>query len=93
MSTAIKDAEIDLSAHEFSTPCAVKNCEDVATWAGWSRHGQQGCPGEAFVCDKHKESTIKWWTRVLVMAPPPRCVYCLEYAQGLVSDNVRFVPL
>lgn len=97
VNTMIQDIPLDLSDFDFEKPCMAKDCREPAAWVGWSSHGSKKCPGEAFVCDKHKEFILKWWADKLVEATlyynGARCQLCKEPVGGQVSDNVRFLPL
>ena len=93
MNAAIDADSAVFNEEDFAKPCHVHKCEEVATWAGWASHGSRNCPGESFVCDKHKEEAIRWWEMVLRMESP-RCARCRKpVPSNLLSDNLRFIPL
>lgn len=95
MASQVKDVTIDMSEHEFAKPCGSPNCEAEAEWFGMSKHGVKSCPGEAYLCTKHKEMTLKWWSDKLpiIETTAGRCARCRVRVTGQVSDNLKFIRL
>lgn len=95
MTTAAAPTTLDLADYEYAKPCMAKRCNQQATWLGLASHGGKECPGEAYVCDQHKEYAVEWWAEALkqLQAQGARCSNCKQPVLGQVSDHLKFIRL
>lgn len=89
----VKNLTIDMSDHEFAKPCGTPKCKAAAEWFGMSAHGIKTCPGEAYLCTRHKDMTVKWWSEMLADIEGKRCMRCLKKIEGQLSDVLKFIKL
>lgn len=108
--TATTETDVDISEFEHDF-CDVKcdamaapapPCPNKAEWVVWLKHPQfnEGEPhdAEVWVCTKHKNMAVSWWTNAITQAGMPGrkgiCGICKKSIKGLLLHQLlRVMPL